>query len=800
MANLRRLLPPRWRKIWADLLISKSRTVLVVMSIVVGIFAVGSIAGTAAIMDREVKALWQDIDPAAATLATTLIDDATIQQVEALPEVSTVQVRRTFDARVPIGNDEYFDISLTAVPSYAGMTLNRIDLESGVWPPSESGILLTNTTPDLVNAGEGDTLMIELPDGTMTSLSVEGIVYDLGQPQQTEAEAAYGYVSVATMEAFSGQSGYNILQFQVAENADDVAYIGQVANSVRDLLESQGSIVFNVFVATPGEPPAYMFIVAFLLVLGVVGSLTFVLSGFLIVNIISALLAQQTKQIGMMKAIGATNGQIMRMYLGLAATFGAIALIIGLPLSLLGASGLARFVGGLSNFQISNFAAPWWVFALQIAIGLIVPILAALIPVLLGTRVSVREALDSDGIDGDNDTLFNRLLARFRGVPRPVTLSFRNTFRRKGRLALTLITLMLAGAIFATVFTVRNSLFNTLGNALDYDNYDVRLDFNAAYDANLLTETAVGVEDVVSVEAWTQATGRYIFADGSESDDITLNGIPDGASTIVPILLDGRWVQAGDSNAVVVNDNITRIAPEIGVGSEISLIVRGQEMTWQVVGIAQAVFSFENIIWTDYAALSERIGEAGLARSLRLTTTSGDAETQEAVVTEATNRLSNAGLFVSATETTTAIEDLFEFRFNTLFVSLLALAVLLAVVGGLGIAGMTGINVLERMREIGVMRSVGAANYQILGIFIVEAVFVGLIGWILGSGMALPISRALSDGVGNAFSNAPLAYRFDITGALLWLVLSIVLAFLSSYLPARRASRITLREVLNYDG
>jgi len=107
---------------------------------------------------------------------------------------------------------------------------------------------------------------------------------------------------------------------------------------------------------------------------------------------------------------------------------------------------------------------------------------------------------------------------------------------------------------------------------------------------------------------------------------------------------------------------------------------------------------------------------------------------------------------------------------------------------------------MERMREIGVMRSIGAANYQILGIFIVEALFVGFIGWILGSVLALPISRALSDGVGNAFSNAPLAYSFDSTGAFLWLALSLILSFLFSYLPALRASRVTLREVLNYEG
>jgi len=99
-----------------------------------------------------------------------------------------------------------------------------------------------------------------------------------------------------------------------------------------------------------------------------------------------------------------------------------------------------------------------------------------------------------------------------------------------------------------------------------------------------------------------------------------------------------------------------------------------------------------------------------------------------------------------------------------------------------------------------VMRSIGAADYQVLGIFILEAVVVGAIGWVLGSLLALPISRLLSDGVGLAFSNAPLTYSFDVSGALLWLALAMFLAFMSSFFPARRASKLTLREVLAYEG
>ena len=159
-----------------------------------------------------------------------------------------------------------------------------------------------------------------------------------------------------------------------------------------------------------------------------------------------------------MKAVGARNGQILRMYLTMAGAFGAFALIIGLPLSFFGARGLASVVGELNNAKITNFTATLvGSSAYKFFIGLIVPILAAFIPVWMSTRTTVREALDARGISENNNGIIDRILAGFSGlgVPRPIMLSFRNTFRQKGRLFLTLATLTLAGAIFATVFTVR---------------------------------------------------------------------------------------------------------------------------------------------------------------------------------------------------------------------------------------------------------------------------------------------------------------------------------------------------------
>ena len=122
-----------------------------------------------------------------------------------------------------------------------------------------------------------------------------------------------------------------------------------------------------------------------------------------------------------------------------------------------------------------------------------------------------------------------------------------------------------------------------------------------------------------------------------------------------------------------------------------------------------------------------------------------------------------------------------------------------AVVGGLGLMGTMSINVIERTREIGVMRAVGASDGSVLKIFMVEGLFIGVLSWFIGTIVALPIGKLLSDAVGIAFTDFPLNYTFSTNGALLWLAVVLILAAMASFLPARSASRLTVREVLAYE-
>jgi putative ABC transport system permease protein len=198
-------------------------------------------------------------------------------------------------------------------------------------------------------------------------------------------------------------------------------------------------------------------------------------------------------------------------------------------------------------------------------------------------------------------------------------------------------------------------------------------------------------------------------------------------------------------------------------------------------------------------ALARLTGLAGQADQLAVVTERRDAESQVQVVKELQRRFERAGLEISRADTSSGIRAGVQAQFDIIIGFLLAMAALLAFVGGLGLMGTMSMNVIERTREIGVMRALGASNGAVLRIVLVEGVLVGAISWLVGAALALPISKLLSDAVGNMFIQTPFSYVFSIAGVLLWFGLVVAIAALASFLPAWAAARLTIRDVLAYE-
>lgn len=807
---------PRWRKVWRDLWQNKTRTLLVVFSIAVGVFAVGTVVHTQIVVAGSMQSDYESSNPASASVFSNDMDAELVQSIRRMPEVEDVEGRSSMTLQIRVGVDEWKSISIVALPDFENDNINRVfpvynyiaapdfGAERTNWPPDEKEILFEQSTflqpgrvPPILEVG--DTIWLELSDGKQREITVAGLVHEPNTFPATFRDQAIGYVNYETFEWLGGSRNFDELEIVVAGDRMDREHVTDVARKIEDRLQKTGRFTF-VNVNEPGQLPLQFILQGVSGVLIPLGLMSLLLSGFLVVNTISAILAQQTRQIGVMKAIGASRGQIMSMYVAVVVIFGLLALCIAVPLGALVAGQTMQLLAGFLNVPFPEYSLPPIVLVIEIAVGLVVPLLAALVPITRATGITVREAIADYGLGSGafGTGLIDRLVSSIRGLSRPLLISLRNTFRRRGRLALTLLTLILGGTIFISVMNVRSSLALTLEDAFDYYQFDVQVSFSRAYRIEQIEQIAYRVPGVTDVEGWGAFPTRRIRPDDTESEQIIVLAPPADTNMIEPKLIEGRWLLPEDENALVISQEILRQEPDIAVGDTITLDSNNEEQEWTVVGVAKVVGA-QPLAYANYSYFSRTLGNVGRVGQVQLKTVAHSADYQNRVLEQLQTEFENEGIRTGSTQTSSAIRQQNEFFFNIIVVLLLVMSILIAAVGALGLMGTMSINVLERTREIGVLRAIGASNRAVRRIVIVEGVLIGLISWVIGAFLSVPLGQVLSDAVGMAFFQTGLSYAFSPFGIVLWLIIVIILSAIASFLPAQRAASLTVREVLAYE-
>ncbi len=803
-------LPTRWIKVLKDILGNKVRTVLVILSITIGVFAVGMTTNARLIIQRDLNEPFRATNPASTTLYVTPFDEALVHAVEDMREVGQAEARRLEVVKAYRGGDEWADLELTVVQDYSNVRINQFTLEAGQSVPGLRQIVLERQTAAMLNVSVGDMVTVELPDEERSyNLEVAGVVHDMHKIPPQWIEQGAGYVSMETLRWMGAGAYYNSLDIIVAENPTDKDHILHVAGLVRDrVIEPSGYSVVGVW-SFRGEPGEHYFsgdVSGVLIILMVMGVMCILLGAGLVINTVSALIARQVQQIGIIRSVGGLRKQITSMYLSSILAFSVCALLIAIPLGLLGAGAMAVGISEQLNFDVTRVNLPFSVALLQVAVGLLVPIGAAIVPIMSGTRISVYDAIYQHGnITAVNKGVIEELLKKIKGLSSPIILAVRNTFRRKARLAFTLATLTLAGATFMAAFSTHRTMKEKIVGIGRYWLFDVALNVSGSASRYTVEREALRVEDVVIAEGWYQTSARVIFPDGSESEGIEVMAVPYDSATLDPLLLTGRWLQEGDTDAIVVNDDTRDEVPGLKVGSQVVLRVDGPgrqvDRRYEVVGIVSRHL-YGARIYAPYEFFTKVNGAQGQANLVRVRTDPvalKDGVYQAALATRLEQHFEDAGLGSGSSETQYDAVVTNTGNFDILLSVLLLMSALLALVGGLGLAGTMSLNVLERTREIGVLRAVGASNASVRKVVLFEGVFVGLISWVLGAIVGVPFGYVLSGFVSAATLRAKAEFLFSAPGMWLWLALVLVIAAVASLAPAQRASRLTVREVLAYE-
>ena len=798
---------PRWHKVLADLWGNKTRTFLTALTIAVGLFAVGFVGRMTDVMLPDMNADYQAVNPHSGIIYTSPFDETLLASMRQVPGVAMAEGRSSVIARVATGQgDKKVQIFLIGLPPLADMkidTLRPVHPGDSLAVGDREVLIESSALRTITSLQAGGTLTVELSDKRTRDLRIAGFARDVTViPAHLGFGAITAYVSPKTIEWLGGTLDYTQLYFTVATQKTDKAHVDAVGQALRDKLEKSGRTVYQVFIYNPGRHFAADITQGVAAILGVLGGLSVFLSIFLILNTINALMAQHIRQIGIMKAVGGRTGQIILMYLVMVAGFGLLALIPTVPLSALISYQVGQGMSSYLNFQDRGFRIPPPTVIMQTGLALGVPLVAALFPIIRGTRLTIREAIASYGLGKGRfgKSWIDKLTEKIRFLSRPMLISLRNTIRRKTRLALTLVTLTLGGAVFIGVMNLRTSVANTLQSIEGYFLADVNLSFSRAYRVDKLQALAAQVPGITGLEGWGFDVGQVLSPDKKSTTEVQFVAPRSDSKLIRPIMITGRWLTPQDQNAIVVGPHLLRARPDLKVGDSIIIKLNGRETTWHIVGEYQIAGNMTTpLIYTNYEYLSEVTDQVGLAGDLRIITASHDAATQTEVAKQLEAVFKDAGIDITQTQTAAEWKQGQTASMDVLINFMMTMAVLIAVVGGLGLMGTMSMNVLERTREIGVMRSIGASNLAIFRLVLVEGMLIGILSWLIAVVVSIPITYLLNQGVGLAILTVPMDFAIGWQGLVVWLLVVLGLSAISSLLPAWNAVRLTVREVLAYE-
>ncbi|HXF86452.1 MAG TPA: ABC transporter permease [Anaerolineales bacterium] len=813
---------PRWRKVLHDLFDNKARTLLVVFSIAVGVFSIGVIAGAYQIISHDMSVSYAASIPANIELRMADFDEEVLTALHNQRDVKDAEARRVFNIRVRVpGTEKWTTLDVIAFDDFEKNAINLLNPLEGKTIPKKREVLLEEDALQHLDVGVGGVLEFQLPDGSTKTLPVVGIVQDTAAGAGDFLASPYAYITLDTLQYLGQPKLFNRALVTVSGNGDDIFYIREVGASLKDKLEKNGQTVIRLRFSETHKHPLADTVNAILGILMALGILIVFLSSSLIANTLNALLAQHLRYIGIIKLVGGQRRQVLFMYLALILSFGVLALLIAIPLGGQGAYGLALFIAGEMNFNLLGYRIVPTALLFQILVGLLVPLIAGLAPVVNGSRITVLRALSGGVAEGENPSgeqesatgggkrlswfdwmqvkATRFLAARGIHIPRPLVISLRNTFRRKGRLALTLFTLTMGGAIFIAVFNVRVTLHDYIAQISKYFVADVSLDFDRPYRVHEIEQKAMQIDGILHVEGWQFVSGELLDENLHVLENVNMFGPPADSKLIEPILIAGRWIRADDVRKLAVSEGALKYFPSLKPGDLLTLRIGGRDEVWEVVGIFKFVDREGVLAYAPYEYVSQMNNLANRAYTFRLVTERHDRPYQDAKAEELDKYFRDLGYKVRVAQAGGASLDTAVESLDTLVVFLLIMAILTAIVGSMGLTGTMGMNVLERTREIGIMRAIGADDRAVMRTVIAEGVVIGMISFVLAVILSVPFTYLLSTIVSLAVFQSPIEVVFTYLGYAIWMGLVLVLSALASIVPARSAARLTIREVLAYE-
>jgi putative ABC transport system permease protein len=809
-------------KLRRDLRATWPRIVMMVVAVAVSLTVFSTVLYAWSAISRETEQAYLSTEPASATIRFAPAVDAgemALVAAEARTRPGVVEAigRTQFTSDVEVnGQPREIPLQVFVAAADDPLRMASFEVQHGSWPPAAGEILIRRDSLDLLEVAVGDTLAVQAPGGDTARLRVVGTVYDPSLAPAPQQQTGQGYLSTASLAVLGEPDVFDQLKVQIgdpgqAESSRDRDAIVAAAGDLGGWLQTEhGLAIQEIQVPKPYAHPHQGQADALLSALLVGAGAALLLATILVANMLNGLFTQQIPQIGIMKAIGGSSARIGRLYLAMILTVAGAATLLALGPGILLARAFAPNVLGFLGIEPASLAPAWWTYPMVLAAGLALPMAMALVPLVKTTRTTVRAAIDHRGL-GSNPRLATGFLARLGRLPRfdrGLLMALRNTVRRPARFLLAALLLASAGMMFVAGMSTRDGTAAVADDATDRLTWDVTVQLDAPVGIDALTPVLERVPGVERYEGWISASAGVsgpgqlpltrTYPDQGHGG-IFLTAIPPQSTMLTqPTLREGRWLHPGETGAVVLSQvTLANTGFDIHAGDTVELTYAGDPIVWEVVGIVEER-SDAGGAYVTAEGLAAATGQPLLTNTLRIVTDRHDEPTRETVAEAVNQQLTTAGVEVASADSVGRTETATGGHLEPILVILLATALPMGVIGCIGLASTMGANVLERIREFGVMHAIGARPKTVRRIVVAEGVFIALASCLLAAIPALGLTLAMNALLGNLFFYAPLPFRISFIAALAWTVLVILGGWLATDAAATRAARLTVREALAY--
>lgn len=779
------------KNIMRDIQRYSGKTVLMLLGILIGIVAIGAVLSSYAVLIREMDRNFMDTNPSSMVFTIKNLDDNAASMIRARYQNTDIEAKKTLQARISRGDGTFGTIYLTAIQDFENQKVNTFKLKKGDFPKDDQQILLEQDDLKILQnltTGVNEFITLQLPGHAEKTAKISGIVHAPGLAPASMENFSYGFVTMSFLKQLGYEGTYNELSLVSYENRFDLPAMKAMAADVKTLLSDNGYEVIRTDVPKPGRHPHADQLSSLLFLLQAFAVISLLTASLIIINLMNFIISRQSKQIAIMKAVGGKTRDIILPYYFYILFLSVGAIMLSFPISNALSRLYTKFAASILNFDILSYAVPNWVIIAQVVVGLLIPILSAAQPIFKYCTINIKDGLNEQ---------IAAVKIKKESIKKPlfrtnvnITLPFTNLLRKKARTGLAILALVAGGILFMTAQNIIASLDYTVNSSIDAIQWDFEISLSGQTEKAKIDEAVKSVSGLKSYELWGASNG-FFKNNASTSANFLIKVVP--ADTKIANL-----VGLSDApNAIVINQTVQDDAPWIHLKEEVMLQIGMVETKVYVSNMISELPPFPTIYMSN-KTYDTLFGGSTKQIVLAIANTN-ELAAQRPIMIDIEQGFKMAGIEIADSRNVYLLRKAFIDHLKVIISFLSAMALLAVAVGGLGISSTIGMNISERKHEMGVLRAVGANSKRIFLIILTEVLFMGVVSWMAGMILSLPTSIMVGNYFGNIFLHTNLTNILSLSGSLSWLVISIAVALVAGYIPARIAARTLLRELLSYE-